>query len=378
MNFEFSEDQRILRDEAEKFLVKQCPIAEVHRVLNGEDHYSKPVWSAVVEIGWTATALPSEFGGFGMGYLELCVLAEEIGRASAPIPFSTAVYLAGECVLLAGSRAQKDDLLPKLASGEAIGTIALVEETGAGSHGATVTNGKLSGSKIVVPDAEAADYAVVVAKEDNDNSLFIAMLSEGGVKRIPENTIDPSRSHSKVDFRDVPVQRLGQTGRAPEIVNKVFDRAAVLLAFEQLGGAQVALDMACKYANERFAFGRPIGSFQGIKHRLAEMYVSLELARSNCYHGAYALATNADDLPIAAAAARIAAGRAFFECARENMQVHGGMGFSWEADCHLYYRRAKLLNLALGGERLWKDKLIQRLGKHRDVNGGTSAVVTKS
>jgi alkylation response protein AidB-like acyl-CoA dehydrogenase len=294
MNFEFSTDQQQLRDEAQKHLGRVCPIKEVHRVLNGNDHYSKPVWDAIIDMGWTATALPSAFGGFGMGYLELCVLAEELGRASAPIPFSSAVYLAGESVLAAGSEAQKAELLPKLAAGEAIGTFATVEKSNGAAISASVRKGKLSGSKIVVPDAQVADYAVVVASESGGASLFIAMLSDKGVARTPENTIDPSRSYSKVEFRDVPVQRLGQAGCGLEIVDRVFDRAAVLFAFEQLGGAQAALDMACRYANERFAFGRPIGSFQGIKHRLAELYVSLELARSNCYHGAHALAVGAE------------------------------------------------------------------------------------
>jgi alkylation response protein AidB-like acyl-CoA dehydrogenase len=377
MNFEFSDDQKMLRDEARKFLVQQCPVEEVHRVLNGDDQFSKPVWDAVIEMGWTATALPAELGGFGMGYLELCVLAEEVGRASAPIPFSSAVYLAGECLLQAGSDGQKGDLLPKLAAGESLGTLAVVDDAGPGANAATVTNEKLTGSKIVVPDAEIADYAVVLANDGKVDSLFVAALAEPGVSRSRQNTIDPSRSHSKIEFQQVPVARLGQAGQGSEILDAVYDRAAVLFAFEQLGGAQAALDMACQFAKERFAFGRPVGSFQGIKHRLAEMYVSLELARSNCYHGAYALATGAADLPIAAGAARLAAGRAFFECARENTQVHGGMGFSWQGNCHLYYRRAKLLNLALGGERLWKDKLIHRLGRHRDANGGMSAIVSK-
>jgi alkylation response protein AidB-like acyl-CoA dehydrogenase len=222
-----------------------------------------------------------------------------------------------------------------------------------------------------------ADYAIVIAQDVDGDSLFVAMLSDKGVTRTVQNTIDQTRSHSKIDFRNVTVERLGQAGHGRKIVDDVYDRAAVLLAFEQLGGAQAALDMGCKFANERFAFGRPIGSFQGIKHRLAEMYVSLELARSNCYHGAYALSRNTDDLPVAAAASRIAAGQAFYECARENTQVHGGMGFAWQADCHLYYRRAKLLSLALGGEQLWKDKLIHRLGMQREAHVGTLSAVNQ-
>ena len=373
MNFEFSDDQLILRDEAQKFLAKQCPVEEVHRVLNNEDTHSQAVWEAVVDMGWTATAMPEDFGGFGMGYLELCVLAEEVGRALAPIPFSSSVYLAAESLLLAADKSQQSEWLPKIASGEAIATLAVVDEGQNGTPGTTCKNGRLSGSKIVVPDAEIADVVIVLADEDGAKSLFIVPTSADGIASKPQSTIDPSRSYSKLDFRNAPAERMGRAGQGKDAIEAVYDRAAILFAFEQLGGAQAALEMACKFANERFAFGRPIGSFQGIKHRLAEMYVSLELARSNCYHGAYALATQADDLPVAAAAARVAAGRAFFECARENTQVHGGMGFSWQSDCHLYYRRAKLLNLALGGERLWKDKLIHRIGRHRASDGERAA-----
>ena len=371
MNFEFSDNQQLLRDRARKFLSEKCPTEEVHRILNEDDHYSKNIWDAIIEMGWTATALPEEYGGFGMGYLELCVLAEEIGRVSAPIPFSTAVYLAGETLLLAGTDAQKADLLPKLASGETIGTLALAEGHGASTAGSiktTVNKGKLSGTKIVVPDGQIAHYAIVAAKEKKAVSLFIANLSENGVSRTPVKTVDPTRSHSTIEFRDVPVEPAGKAGQGLEIIEQVFDRAAVFMAFEQLGGAEATLDMGRKFAIERFAFGRPIGSFQGIKHRLAEMYVSVELARSNCYYGAYALAKGTVDLPVAAAAARLAAGQAFYYCARENTQVHGAIGFTWEADCHLYYRRAKLLSLALGGEPVWKDKLIERLKTRRETH----------
>ena len=370
MNFEFSEDQQMLRDEARKFLSEQCPPEEVRRVLDSGETHSDKVWNAVVEMGWTATALPEAYGGFGMGYLELCVIAEEIGRAAAPIPFSTSVYLAGECILAAGTDAQKDDLLPKLASGEAIGTLALAEQAGAISEktiSSRVINGKLNGRKIVVPDAEVASYAIVAAKDAQGVSLYLANLGDKGVTRTRQKTVDPSRSHYEVVFDDVPVEPLGSPGKGLDTVDRVFDRAAVLMAFEQLGGAQAALEMARQQASERFAFGRAIGSFQAIKHRIAEMYVSMELARSNCYYGAWALSTNAAELPIAAAAARVAASEAYYQCARESIQVHGGMGFTWESDCHFYYRRSKLLSLALGSERAWKDKLIDRLAARKNA-----------
>ncbi|MEJ2604062.1 MAG: acyl-CoA/acyl-ACP dehydrogenase [Gammaproteobacteria bacterium] len=374
MNFEFSEDQEMLRQEARKFLGEQCTTEAVRRVLDGEATHDEKLWSSIVEMGWTATALPEACGGFGMGYLELCVIAEELGRAVAPVPFSSAVYLAGESLLAAGSEAQQAEWLPKLAAGEAIGTLALAETAGAVTMRkirAQVSKGKLTGTKTPVPDASIADYAVVAAKDAQGVSLYLADLNDDGVRRDTLATVDPTRDAATLTFEDVPVEPLGQPGKGLEYLEGVLDRAAVLLAFEQIGGAQAALEMGVAYAKERYAFGRPIGSFQAIKHRLAEMFVSLELARSNCYYGAWALSTGAKELPVAAATARVAASQAYSECARENTQVHGGMGFTWEGDCHLHYRRAKLLNLILGGERVWKDKLIQRLQARREPEATT-------
>lgn len=369
MNFEFSEDQNMLRDEARKFLDEQCPPETVRAVLDGEQAYHEGLWQAIFGLGWTATALPEEYGGFGMGYLELCVIAEELGRALAPVPFGSAVYLAGETVLAAGSDEQKQALLPALADGSRIGTLALAERNGplTPKHvRAKVKDGKLIGAKLPVPDAAAADYLIVAAGDGQGVSLYLAEREAEGVELEPVETLDPTRGHYRVQFEQTPVAPLGAAGEGLELLERVFDRAAVLYAFEQLGGAQAALEMGCAYAKDRYAFGRPIGSFQAIKHRLAEMYVAAELARSNCYYGAWALSTGADELPVAAATARVAASQAYYHCARENIQVHGGMGFTWEANCHLYYRRAKLLSLALGSEKVWKRKLIERLAARRE------------
>jgi len=181
------------------------------------------------------------------------------------------------------------------------------------------------------------------------------------VTRTAVKTIDPTRSHARIAFEDAPADPLGGANEGGPLIARLFDRAAVLLAFEQLGGAQAALDMAREYALGRFAFGRPIASFQAIKHKLVDMYVATELARSNAYYGAWALAQDSPELGIAAAAARVAATEAYWLAAKENIQTHGGMGFTWEFDCHLYYRRATLLGLTLGSARRWKDLLIARL-----------------
>jgi acyl-CoA dehydrogenase len=186
-------------------------------------------------------------------------------------------------------------------------------------------------------------------------------MASTGVEKQVVNTIDPTRSHASLSFKNVPAQRLGAIGNAASVLEQVYDRAAVLIAFEQLGGADRALEMGRDYAMERFAFGRPIGSLQAIKHMLADMYVCATLARSNCYYAAWALSTASLELPIAAATARVSATQAFQHCSRNNIQVHGGMGFTWEFDCHLYYRRANLLALTLGSLSSWEDRLIERL-----------------
>ena len=364
MNFDFSDDLKALREQARKFLRERCPSTAVRRVLEGPEPYDKALWKEIAAMGWTGAAIPEEYGGAGLGHLGLCVLAEELGSALAPVPFSSSVYLASEAISAGGSEAQKKAWLPRLASGEAIGTLALAEGPGKADVRKLRTsfrNGALNGEKLPVPDGDVADVAVVATQGERGVMLAIVDLKASGITRAPVETIDPSRSHARIAFDNSPAEALGAPGEGEALLRCVQDRAAVLFAFEQVGGAQRSLEMARDYALERYAFGRPIGSFQAIKHKLADVYVATELARSNAYYGAWALARNAVELPIAAAAARISANEAFFLAAKENIQVHGGMGFTWEFDCHLYYRRAKLLSLALGSTRLWKDRLIAHL-----------------
>ncbi|MCI0548438.1 MAG: acyl-CoA/acyl-ACP dehydrogenase [Candidatus Rokubacteria bacterium] len=364
MNFDFSADQVLLRDQARKFLADQASPTRVRRILEGDAPYDRELWRGMGELAWMGTAIPEAYGGAGYGHLELCVIAEELGRSLAPTPFSSSVYLATEALLLAGSEAQKQRYLPRLAQGEAIGCLALAEGPHAPAPERIETRleaGRLHGTKVPVADGDVADFAVAVARDGAGLSFAVVDLRGEGVTRAPIKTVDPTRSHARVVFAGAPAELLGPSGAGAGLLARVLDGAAVLLAFEQVGGGQAALDMAREYALGRFAFGRPIGSFQAIKHRLAEMYVALELARSNAYYGAWALSTRAPELPVAAAAARVSASEAFWLAAKENIQVHGGMGFTWEFDCHMYYRRAKLLALALGSPRRWKDELIRRL-----------------
>ena len=369
MNFDFSDEQKELREHAERFLKEQCDISVVRRVLEGDAAYDKDLWTGMVEMGWTATALPEEYGGIGFGYLELCVIAEEIGRTLAPTPFSSSVYLATEAILTGGSDEQKQDYLPKLAAGELIGTLALSEGPRAATPDSikvAFADGKLNGAKTTVPDGDVADFAVVAARDGDGISLVLVDLTGTGVSRETVTTIDPTRSHANLSFTDAPATLLGGDGNW-DCLQRVLDRAAVLFAFEQLGGADTCMRMAREYSIGRYAFGRPIGSFQALKHRMAEMYVKNELARSNAYYGAWALSTDSPELPVAAAGARVAATTAYNFASTENIQIHGGMGFTWEADCHFYYRRAKLLSLCLGSARVWKSRLIGNIQAQRSA-----------
>jgi acyl-CoA dehydrogenase len=285
------------------------------------------------------------------------------------VPFSSTIYLFAEALLAAGTEEQKKKYLPLIAEGKLIGTFARAEGVGAVTPKSIRTSfkgGKLSGKKIAVVDGVDADHAIVLVRtsdEPGERGLALAIvdLKGAGVSRRTEDSIDPSRKHAEITFDNAPAEALGKAGEGWEISSRVLDRAAILMAFEQVGGADQCLVMAKEYAVTRYAFGRQIGSFQAIKHKLADMYINNELARSNAYYGAWALSTGARELPLAAAAARVSATQAFDYAAKESTQTHGGIGFTWEVDCHLFYKRSRELGLALGPQRTWKDKLVTQL-----------------
>ncbi len=366
MNFEFSEEQNLLREQAQGFLADNCPTTLVRRVLESDAPCDAELWKKIIAMGWTATTIPEDYGGLGLSYLELSIIAEELGRALAPVPFSSSVYLATEALLLAGSEAQKQHWLPKLASGTAIGCYAVAESAGRlspNSLSTTVSGMNITGEKIPVADGDLADFAIVLARATSHAtgdgvSAYLVDLHQSSVTREGVPTIDPSRSHARIQFDESDAELLGVPGEGWSLLQKIADRAAVLFAWEQVGGADTALNMAKEYAMGRFAFGRPIATYQAIKHKLTTIYVKNTLARSNCYYGAWALSTNADELPVAAATARVSAIQAYYFAAKENIQTHGGMGFTWEFDCQLPYRRSKLLATNIGSEALWQEKLI--------------------
>ena len=364
MNFEFSPEQQLLREQARRFLDENCSRSAVRKVLEGSESYDKNLWHGIAELGWLSTRIPEEFGGLGLTHYELCVISEEIGRAVAPVPFSSSVYFATEALINSGDLVQQQRWLPKLATGDAIGTLALAEKAGRPSASNITAHvkpdGLLYGTKNAVPDGDVADFAIVIAQGARGDGLsaYLVELKSNNVESNTLRTIDPTRSHAQLVFDGSNAELLGSEGNGWPLVEKVFDCAAVFFAWEQVGGAQAALDQATEYAKERYAFGRPIGGFQAIKHKLANAYVKNALARSNCYFGTWALAEDRPELAIAAATARVSATQAYYFASKENIQTHGGMGFTWEFDCQFFYRRSKLLSVAIGSEMWWQDRLI--------------------
>lgn len=365
MNFDYSDDQKFLQEEVRKFLAHRCPIAIVRAVLEDpQESYDSSLWSSLAEMGWLGVTIPESHGGLGLSPLELCVIAEELGRVLAPVPFSSTLYLFAETLQRIGLESQRAACLPAIAAGKMIGCVAFAEGPGALQTTAitsVVENGRLTGQKTVVTDGDIADRAIVLAIENGHPALFLVSLQDDGVTRQTLKTLDPTRGAANLTFSRTPAERLGTHGDAAAQLARILDRAAVLFAFEQLGGADRCLEMARDYALERYTFGRPIGSYQAIKHKLVDMYIRNQLARSNAYYGAWALGDGESMLARAAAAARVAACEAYWFASKETIEIFGGIGVTWEADCHLFYRRAKQLSLVVGAAPVWKERLVAEL-----------------
>jgi alkylation response protein AidB-like acyl-CoA dehydrogenase len=366
MNFDFSEEQKLLQQTARDYLAAHSPLATCREILESDQPYAANLWKGAAEMGWQGAVIPESFGGAGFGHLELAMIAYEVGRALAPIPFGPSVYVATEALLRFGSEAQQNAWLPRLASGEAIGTFALVERPGqnaAEAIEARVEGGKLSGTKCPVVDGDVANLALVAARDGDGTALYLVDLDGPGVRRETLESFDPSRSQARLHFEGAPAEKLGQGDRAGDAtaLSALLDRAAVLLAFEQVGAAERAFEITREFILGRYAFGKPIAAFQGIKHRMADLWCEIELARSNAYYAAWALENDDPELAVAACLARISASEAFEHTTVEMIEFHGGVGYTWEYDCHLFYRRAKLLSAALGTPKYWKSLLIDRL-----------------
>lgn len=369
MNFEMPGEAKAIADEARTLLRERAATSRSRAILYGDAALDRGLWEEMGRLGWLGVTIPEEFGGSAAGSESLCLLASELGRANAAVPFSSTIYFAADAIARLGSQTQKAEFLPAIAEGALIATVAVAEGLGdprVAPATCRVRNGRLSGSKWPVADGLMASWAVVFALDDESGGeagAFLVRLGDPGVHRRRLDGIDPSRELAALDFRDIPVQRLGE-GLGQGALEQVFARAAVPLAFEQIGGAQRCLDMAVDHAKTRYAFGQPIGVLQAIKHKLADVYIAVELARSNGYFAAWAHASEAEELFIAAASAHISASDAFFLAAKENIQTHGGIGVTAEVDCHLYLRRCRHLAAQLGTAQEWKSRLVAELVKH--------------
>lgn len=376
MNFDFSEEQNQLREQARRLLADGLRHARVHL---DQGTFDRELWQQIVDMGWPAAAIAEQDGGLGLSPLALCVLAEEIGRSLAPVPFSSSVLQATTALQQLGDDAVARDVLAQLASGEKVATLALAER---GSRGldalpsAQVVNGRINGVKSMVADAPHADFFIVSAcGADNaqDYGWFLVDAAAAGVECVPVTCIDRLRSHMDVRFNHSPCQRLGQAGAGARYTESTLDAVAVLVAFEQLGAADAALEIALEYVKTRAAFNRPVASYQAVKHRLADVYVKNQLARSHCYYGAWALTEGRHALPRAAAGARLAAIDALSFAAEESVELHGGIGFTWEGDIQLFYRRARLLASQWGGRDRWAQRLVRALVNERAITANSVA-----
>lgn len=358
MNFDFSEDQRRLQEEVRRVLGDHSTSANVRRVLEGEASYCADTWRELAALGALGIAIPEEHGGAGMGLLELCLIAEEAGKALAAVPLLGTVYLAAEALKRHGSAEQQAKWLPGIAGGEAIFAAALGLDTQhvLKAEPLRVEGGKLYGVTNGVPDAMIAQAALVRAGD----ALVVVDLSGAGVTRTAQTSLDPTRRLGQLRFDGAEADIVLATGGKAS-AETLEQGAAVLLAFEQVGGAERAMYAARDYVMERRAFGRIVGSFQAVKHKLAEHFSEIELARAHAYYGAWALATGAAELPRAAAAARVAATDAYNHTAEESLHLHGGIGYTWEVDCHLHVRRARWTGQVLGSRHLWTDRLAAQL-----------------
>lgn len=358
MNFDFSDDQRMLRDHARRFLSEASDFHALRQALSTGDGYDQRLWQQITGLGWQGVAIPEAQGGLDLGMLELCVLAQELGRSLSAVPFFSTVCLAAE-VLKRCPSATSANLLERIVSGEVIISVGLVNPDQLWSQTSLeYANGNLSGHSAPLAYGEQADYAILPAVENGQPVLVLLDLKQTAISRKKLAALDEVVPFARIGAIAAPAERLSQGQSAIEAMNRVVNQAAVLTAFEQLGGAEAALEMSQAYALERYTFGRQIGSYQAVKHKLADMAVKIELARSNAFYGAWALHAGSDDeLAVAAALSRVSAGEAFEYSAEECLHLHGGIGYTWEADCHFFYKRARLLAVTLGSSA-WVERLL--------------------
>ena len=370
MNFGFSEEQEELRKMVKRFLEEKSPESEVRRLMATPEGYDTAVWDQMAkELALQGLGIPEEYGGQGFGPVELYVVFEEMGAALFCSPYFSTVALAANALLFVGTDADKSTYLPGIASGDTIATVALTDDAGQWDLSTTSTTATAAGDGFVlngvrsyVTDGNTASLLLVPAMTAQGLSLFAVAGDAAGVERESLATMDQTRKQSRVVFTDAPARLIGVEGAALEGLETTVQVAAAALSAEQVGGAQRVLTNAVEYAKNRVQFGRPIGSFQAIKHKCADMLLDVESAKSAAYYAAWAAQERNDELAIASSLAKSFCSEAYFHCAAENIQIHGGIGFTWEHHAHLYFKRAKSSELFLGDPAYHRELLAQRLG----------------
>jgi alkylation response protein AidB-like acyl-CoA dehydrogenase len=370
--FAFSAEQNELRSVVRVFLERRSPESEVRRLMATTDGYDTATWKHLAtQIGLQGLTIPEEFGGAGCSFVELGVVLEEMGRSLLCAPFFATVVLAANALLQSGDKAAMNDYLPGIASGDTVATVAFAEDAGRwdaeGIQMPAERDGdqwRLSGTKTFVLDGHTADVLIVAARTADGVSLFAVNAEADGLRRTALHTLDETRKQARVEFAGTPARLIGAIGGGWATLASVLDLAAVALAAEQVGGAQRCLDMAVEYAKQRVQFGRPIGSFQAVKHKCADMLLEVETARSAAYYAMWAAAGESDDLSVVASLAKAHCSDAYFHVAAENIQIHGGIGFTWEHSAHLYFKRAKSSQLLFGDATYHRGLFAQRSDLH--------------
>jgi alkylation response protein AidB-like acyl-CoA dehydrogenase len=366
----FTDEQEELRGSVRHFLDSTSPLPEVRRLMATEDGYSPPVWGRMAgELGLQGLAIPERWGGMGFGYVELGIVLEEMGRALLCAPYLASVGLAANALLASGDEDACAAFLPGIASGETIATLALTEDGGRWDEGgialAAAPSGdgwRLDGHKAFVLDGHVATLVLVAARTPRGLSLLAVEGDADGMTRTAVPTLDETRKLARIEFAGTAARLVGEEGGAWPALSATLDAAAIALAAEQVGGAQRCLDMSVEYARARHQFGRPIGSFQAIKHKCADMLLRIESARSAARYAAWAAAESSPEVPVVASLAKAVCSDAFFHAAAESIQIHGGIGFTWEHDAHLFFKRAKADQLFLGDSAYHREQLAQRIG----------------
>ena len=377
MNFAFTEEQEELREMARGFLAETSSSEQVRAAMTSDLGFDPEVWKRIgAELGWTAITIPDAYGGLGLSAVELTALMEVMGGALLCSPFLATVCLAADAILAIGSEDQKQALLPAIAEGQSRATLALSgpsgrwDASGIETIAAPEADGfRINGSQRFVLDGHSAELLLVGARREGTQgeegvSLFAVPGDTAGLSREPLPTMDQTRRLAVVELQDVRVPAsalLGEEGQAWPALAGTLDRAAVALAAEQVGGAQRCLDASVEYALERVQFGRTIASFQAIKHKCADMMVAVESARSAAYYAACVAAEDGEALPMAASLAKATCSEAFFRCAADSLQIHGGVGFTWEYDVHLFFKRARSMEGFLGDPAWHRERVASRL-----------------